>query len=253
MNKLISDVAFGHFRYLPQLGGYNVTKQDGLYIINCGFDTSMFNIVCGPMTVKKCEAEKAIYNIISKFNGQPFALWLPPDEYPLDLIDIFQANGFIIEAPEHAMICDLANFKHTIEDDELSFGQVKNEEDLNYFLSILEPYDHSARIFYEKLSVNNLLKQEKLFVAMRNGVPVTIGILYFHRNAAGIFCLITPEQFRGRGYGTNMMRFLLQTAKTSGSKYVTLSASSDSGFRIYKKLGFKVHGKFLCFEWDQVG
>ena len=47
-----------------------------------------------------------------------------------------------------------------------------------------------------------------------------------------------------------MMQYLLNLAKKNGKKYATLSASSDSGHRIYEKLGFKNIGEFECFEYD---
>jgi ribosomal protein S18 acetylase RimI-like enzyme len=250
VNKLIAEVAFRHFKYLPLLGKYNVTEINGLTIINCALGSSMFNIVCGQMDSGLVNLDAELKKIISKFKDQPFAWWLPPAQYPAELIRAYESNGFIVEAPEHAMICDLDKLNLPIDNPKLSFEQVKTKEHIEHFLSVLEPYDSSARLFYESISIDTLQKQEQLFVCMHNNVAVTIGILYFHGNTAGIFSLITPEQFRGRGYGTSMMKYLMHKAKASGAKYVSLSASSDSGFRIYERLGFKVYGNFRCFEWN---
>jgi hypothetical protein len=49
-----------------------------------------------------------------------------------------------------------------------------------------------------------------------------------------------------------MMSYLLGYAKRSRSLNVTLSASSDSGYRIYERLGFKKVGEFECFEYKEV-
>ena len=53
------------------------------------------------------------------------------------------------------------------------------------------------------------------------------------------------------GYGTDIMIHLLKMAKAQGSQYATLSASSDQGYRIYERLGFKAFGEFSCFEYKK--
>jgi hypothetical protein len=41
----------------------------------------------------------------------------------------------------------------------------------------------------------------------------------------------------------------LKTAKENICEFVTLSASSDSGYRIYERLGFRKVREFECFEY----
>jgi ribosomal protein S18 acetylase RimI-like enzyme len=65
-----------------------------------------------------------------------------------------------------------------------------------------------------------------------------------------IFNLITSEDKRGKGYGTQMMDHLLTYTKNEYLSYATLLASSNSGYRIYQRLGFETLGQFECFEWD---
>lgn len=43
----IEQNTFNHFKYLPELIGCDILKSNGVTIINSGFTTSMFNIVCG--------------------------------------------------------------------------------------------------------------------------------------------------------------------------------------------------------------
>jgi ribosomal protein S18 acetylase RimI-like enzyme len=90
---------------------------------------------------------------------------------------------------------------------------------------------------------------EKLVVGYAYGKPVSIGILFVSVDSAGIFSLVTSEDFQGKGYGTDMMVFLMKIAKDYGCHSITLSASSDSGYRIYERLGFSKLGEFECFEY----
>ena len=97
-----------------------------------------------------------------------------------------------------------------------------------------------------------LKENEKLFIGYDRGEPAVIASLYVNREgyAAGIFNLITKEDKRGKGFGTQMMHHLLNYAKNSYLNYACLLASSDSGYRIYQRLVFETLGKFECFEWE---
>ncbi|MEY2393374.1 hypothetical protein [Wolbachia endosymbiont of Tettigetta isshikii] len=46
-----------------------------------------------------------------------------------------------------------------------------------------------------------------------------------------------------------MITHLMDIAREIGVRYATLSASSDSGYRIYERLGFHTFDQFECFEW----
>lgn len=54
-----------------------------------------------------------------------------------------------------------------------------------------------------------------------------------------------------KGYGTDMMVFLMKIAKDCGCHSVTLSASSNEGYGIYERLGFPTVGEFECFEYKE--
>ena len=64
-----------------------------------------------------------------------------------------QNSGFRGEADEQAMICDLSTFEYNDCAVDLEIAQVKSRDQLNDFISVLESYDHTARMFYEQLSL----------------------------------------------------------------------------------------------------
>ena len=94
-----------------------------------------------------------------------------------------------------------------------------------------------------------LQRDEKIVVGYEYGKPVSIRILFVSGDSAGIFSLVTSEDFQGKGYGTDMMVFLMKIAKEYGCHFVTLSASSKEGYSIYERLGFSKAGEFECFEY----
>jgi len=75
----------------------------------------------------------------------------------------------------------------------------------------------------------SLYKQEK---------PIASVTLSTNNNIARIDDLGTLPEFQGKGYATHLMRHVLSEAKRLGARYCFLE-SSDSGLRVYQKLGFE--------------
>lgn len=249
MLKMIETTTLEHFKFLPKHLNYSIFQQHNLTIISCGLNSSMFNIVFGTLDCDPALWYSEIQKIIQRFQGQPFAWWIPPSMKSADLSKALLDQGFLIETQEHAMICDLVSYTEVPFKTNISIKQVLTTENLKDFIKILEPYDSSARLFYEKLTPSILDLDEKLFVGYEKNAPITIGILFENQDISGIFSLLTHEDQRGKGFGTDMMFYLLNLSKSCGQKYATLSASSDSGYRIYERLGFQALGEFECFEY----
>lgn len=291
MIEKIEQIAFGHFQYLPKLAGRNVHKSEILTIINCGLESSLFNIVCDthleewarslqdmaaftrpaqeqkpqsfwdrvipdgrPYLASQRYGEDYIKNkveeVIQQYKGQPFAWWVGPSCDPYWLPNLLVEMGFKKVTTEHAMALDLNDYNEVPRSEDLSIQQVIDSQQLEDFITILEPYDSSARAFYENLSLKALNEKETVYVGYYQNTPAIIGILFQQEDTAGIFSLLTDEKMRGKGFGTNMMNHLIQTATSKKCRFVTLSASSDSGYRIYERLGFKTYGEFHCLEWE---
>ena len=248
MIEKIEQNALGHFKYLPEAVGFNVRAERSLTIINCGLGSSMFNIVYGGLDDR--DASEKIEMVIEEFKGQPFAWWVPSSVKSDLLSEKLLECGFVVETTEYAMLCDLDRFDNASRKSDVLIEQVQNATQLDDFIKVLEPYDDTVRQFYERLTTSMLQGQERLFVAYEGEMPAVIGILFIYGDSAGIFSLLTNEDKRGLGYGAQMMDYLMNFAKGYGVKYVTLSASSDSGSRIYERIGFKNFGEFQCFEWN---
>ncbi len=246
----IEQNAFEHFQYLPKVLGFKVLEDSETKIINSGLGSSMFNIACTADLAAAVDLDIKIKEMIHRFNHQPFAWWIGPSVSSRELSQKLIEQGFIVETTEYAMLCDLSRTATSTESpSELVIRSVLSDQQLQHFIEVLEPYDPASRAFYEKLNESMLQGKERLFVGYEKETPVIIATLFFGNNAAGIFNLITCEKKRGRGYGTAMMSFLLEEAKSQDVNWATLSASSVSGYRIYQRLGFRTLGQFESFEW----
>ncbi len=247
--RMVEENHLAHFVFLPNVFGFNVQEIDGSIFINCALQSSMFNIVYGKQN-KEIKISDSINKAKQIFSGRPFAWWIPQSHHQEELTQALLDNGFSIESYEHAMICDLSFFLSPKQTTGLQIRHVTDFALLEDFVRVLKPYDAYIDEFYNKADLDSLLSNEMLFVGYMNNKPVTIGILFLNGESAGIFSLITDSENRGRGYGTDMMCFLMKIAKEKDCKFVTLSASSDSGYRIYENLGFRAIGSFECFEYN---
>lgn len=241
----IEQNTFGHFKYLPDFLGFPVEKTDDTLTINCGLGSSMFNIVCDTK-FQQDQLDFSINRLTIQLQGQPFACWLGPSTTPKNLKQILPHYGFISETTEYAMMSH--NPGEISTKNSLQIRMVNDSKDIQNFISVIEPYDATARPFYEALTEPSLSTKEKLFVGYEGEIPVTIGLVYIDQNMAGIFSLLTLEGKRGSGYGTEMMQHIINYSQQKGISSFYLSASSESGFRIYERFGFKVVGLFDCFE-----
>lgn len=244
--NLIETGHLAHFKALPQALGFGVEERSGVTYIPCHLGSSMFNIAFGVPNHGDLSGEFTRAKAL--FKGQPFAWWVPPSLEPDAVAQDFLAAGFHKEAPEHAMIRDLSDFEGLPKRSSLSVERVTSKAQLDDFVEILSPYDETARAFYGRLEEAHLSGVEQLFVGYAHGACVTIGILHRGDTSAGLFSLVTQEDARGQGYGQDMMVALMETAKAAGCAFITLSASSEAGFRLYGRLGFETHGAFGCFE-----
>ena len=242
MRDKVEELTLAHFKYFPEILGFKTNKLQSLEIINCGLGSSMFNIAFG-------RTDLEIQNIINNFNSQAFAWWIPPSAQSPSITKSLKQSGFIIEADEEIMLCELESVEINYQENNLQIQQALTKENLKDFISVISPYDKTAEQFYHKLDTSDLNKKEKLFIGYYESTPAVIALLFSDHNMSGIFSLITKEEYRGKGLGSQMMRYLMNFAKENGSQYAFLSSSSNSGYKIYQILGFKVIGNFECFEY----
>jgi len=70
-----------------------------------------------------------------------------------------------------------------------------------------------------------------------NSKPVATGLLFKTGDVVGIHQIGVPADHQGKGYATQMMRFLIQRAEQWQAEHVVLQAS-EAGKPVYRKLGF---------------
>ncbi len=225
-----------------------------------------------------------IEEIIPFFNGKSFSWWISPaDPNNITLANILRKLAFKADSYNYAMAIDSCeqkidtDIKHQVNfQTTLSFPSNYKEEDssdkqkilvqpvmkvvtsrsdFRFFAQVMSFFDNQAINLYDKIAKLEWSKKEelRLFVAYLNDSPVAVSSLFFSQDneVAGISDLITIPIMRNQGIGSFVIKHLINYASEKGAKFITATASSEEGMRIFRKLGFKVYGKFWCYNWDR--
>lgn len=245
---------FAKFAYLPSLiPGMKVEKTDDATIIVTDLLSSTFNIVCDVRSNNE-DIDALYQEVVNIFGLKPFSWWLGPSGRPNNLGEILLAKGLVKDTTEYAMAINLEKYSAESTPEHL-VALVDDIESCFDFSSVLAGFDSAAIEYYRHVATLGFDESQpyKLFVSYDKEKPVAIGSLFFTDDIAGIFDVLTSEDSRGLGYGTSVVNHLIRYAKNAGAKWGTLSASSDSGYRIYQKLGFQNLGYYECYERKAIG
>ncbi len=98
------------------------------------------------------------------------------------------------------------------------------------------------------ISLLNSDSNIRMYLGSHNGYAVSCGIIFLDENkVSGIHMIGTIPEYRGLGLGKIMTTKLIFEAFNNRSNTVVLVAS-ESGERIYSKMGFKVDGTLSSYS-----
>jgi len=85
------------------------------------------------------------------------------------------------------------------------------------------------------------------YVGYLNGKPVASSLLLLTAGVAGLFCVATVPDVRGRGIGTAMTLAPMKEALEMGYKVAVLH-SSRKGLGVYRRIGFEEYCKLGIYR-----
>ncbi|MFA8341931.1 MAG: GNAT family N-acetyltransferase [Rhodothermaceae bacterium] len=218
----------------PYFNGY-VSENSSSGFNRVFYITPQHNSLVETVTqIKKYYSEK----------GNSFLVHTGPTTTPSDINFALLENNIIRISTEIGMALQLDKFDEKNQlTHKLTISEVTNNQMIKDYCNIFgKSFGASDAEIEAHYEMENKLTQykslpRKHFLCYINEIPVCCGTLYNGKNAAGIYCLGTLEEFRGNGIGKQMMLYLLKLAKRN-YKLAVLHASS-AGISIYKKLGFE--------------
>ncbi|MEC3908822.1 GNAT family N-acetyltransferase [Tamlana sp. 2201CG12-4] len=155
-------------------------------------------------------------------------------------------HKFILKSTVKGMYLDLQK-KDKPQNDFSSIEKIDTNSKVIAFAQIA-----SISFNYEILSstIISLINssQLQLFIGKYNGKPVSCGMILLDQNRiSGLHMIGTIPEYRGLGLGKVMTQRLLFEAHENESKQAVLVAS-ESGERIYSKLGFITQGNLKSYS-----
>lgn len=96
--------------------------------------------------------------------------------------------------------------------------------------------------------VPTLLDQDDVavYVGYADGAPVATGLGFRTGSTIGVYNIATVEGSRGRGYGAAMTRRVIADGVAAGCD-VAILQSSEMGFPIYERLGFRTVVEYMGY------
>ena len=238
--------------------GMRVYADDELLVVDSGFATDTFNVVCRARLPREASGER-IRSVLRHFrsNGRPFAWWVGPADRPPDLGSILLEHGFAAAGTEPGMAADLEGLRSLSSVDALPGGlrieRARTEAQVRQFgealAALADPPDPTVVKFYE-CAAPALLRPDSplwLYVGYLGGEPVATAELTVGGGIVGLYNITTRTARRGQGIGTAMTVQPLLDAREAGFGTAVLQASEE-GFPIYARLGFEVTGSFTEYQ-----
>lgn len=187
------------------------------------------------------EVEGTVADLTARINrlGAPSMWWVGPCTQPSNLREILLSHGWAEGPPAPALVIDLADaeqrFRKAVDTCGAELRLVQTDNDLAIW------HDTAAAGFSMPLGVARLFTPTAIttfYTAFLDGEPVGTTALSYHDDVAGIYCVSTRPEFRGRGIGAAVTAGPLLQAYENGSLVGTLQASK-MGYPVYKRLGFQ--------------
>jgi ribosomal protein S18 acetylase RimI-like enzyme len=244
-----------HSWYVPSLiKDMHVVHTSSLSYTDSGLPCDTFNIihVTNGSTLTKEELELVLSHY-HRHNSR-FCLWINSENRTPAVEVLLEEAGLAEANKEPGMVLDLTAYRPAEHNLFTNIVVASSEQHIADFATVVAanwtPPDAHVISYYKKTfpafldSSNNIL----LLTYYHEGQPVSVIELFpTDKNTIGLYSLATLEAFRGKGIGSAMMRFALNTAKEKEYTTAILQASED-GIGIYQRLGFQIKTTYFEFQ-----
>jgi len=188
-----------------------------------------------------------------KGRGLPMTFFVGPRCKPPELGSYLESLGMTPGWTRPGMAIDM----DAVGSEPLLAGlKIRSAEDL-------ESLGSCARIFAEAFGADKqtttwmrelamcygISNARRWYLGLLDGKPVATSLLVLHKGVAGIYCVATLEEARGRGIGAALTREPLLVAKGLAYDFAVLQ-SSKMGLPVYERLGFREYCKIKAYCWS---
>jgi len=192
------------------------------------------------------EDEAFIDDMVRYFHAKgtnTFTWWMEPPLRPADWEPVLSKHGFSFSDGTPGMAIDLNDLDESKSKvSGLGIQIVEDAETLRVWVDTFTrgyglPIEWSDIIFdtWLKLGLDGPVQN---YLGYLNGKPVSTSTVFYGAGVAGIYDVATLTEARGQGVGAALTLNPLLGARQAGYR-VGILQSSEQGFNVYKKLGFR--------------
>ncbi len=203
------------------------------------------------------EADVAIGASLDRMRalGVPGSWHVGPSMRPADLGERLLAHGFEYGGDDIGMAVDLAALPGDASAPEgFAVEEVRGEDDLAAWVETLGSGFGEGPVeaewvgeMYRRLGYGDG-RPWRHFLGRLDGEPVATATLFLGGGVAGVYFVFTATGFRRRGIGAAITLSALREARHLGYG-VGVLGSSEMGYPIYRRLGFREVCRIRLYEW----
>lgn len=152
-------------------------------------------------------------------------------------------RGYHVLDPTEVMIMNLGSFEapDDVYDTQIGYSEVWSEVYAD-LIGITGDDDKSQMARETIKQMLGRITQKSLFVTFREAdEAVAIGYGVIERGQLGVFNIIVKEDFRGKGYGSRVMKAVLGEGKKLGAtdSYLQVVCANEVAVNLYRKFGYE--------------
>ena len=261
MNLVYQEIS-DNFREFKKLFSHphaaRLYERPGLLLIDSGTPFSSWNsiITCA----QPGDSIERLTEEINRFYSQtktPLCWWTCPGTDSTEILKNPFFSSFQLTEVTAAMAMDLETY---LPQDEklpaLKITTVSSPEEIDSFISVLRRsyelplFTRDALLAVITQNIFNSPASLILYIANRGSVAVGCAALFLTDDVAGLYYVGTLPSHRAMGIGTALTVHCLNNARNLQCRQAVLRAS-ESGERMYTRLGFKKFGEFKKFIWNR--
>jgi ribosomal protein S18 acetylase RimI-like enzyme len=256
--ELVSAIETTYYELIAVLqtsnpGGF-LRREPDMIIYYSGLRVPLLNGVLGPRFTAE-NMSRRVESAMSHFKSKrmPMRWILGPSSSPPDLGELLSHQGLKEGWTIPGMALDLGTVGRELLPKGFEIQQVTDKGSLRTCGDTLAEgfglRDEIGKGVSDAVVSYGMSPTRRWFLGLLNGKAVTVSLLVLHEEFAGIYCVATVPEARGKGLGSAITREPLMAAKTEGYNVAVLEASG-MGFPVYKKIGFKQLCEFRTYAWS---
>ena len=186
------------------------------------------------ITEKVSECEKRY------FNQELPAIFKITDGLDIQFDSFLDGLGYKVSSPTYLMTSNLSDFQYRAAASDCFLSTSINDDWLDAYFR-LSKYIENKKISIATQVFSNIKVDLICGQIIKNDETVACGLCVVERGYAGLFNVIVDEEYRGKGYGSEICESLLSAARQSGActAYLQVIHENHIAISLYKKLGFE--------------